>query len=321
MNRLKIFAGGANSSLAESICRNLSQKPGEIYLHQFPSGEHYCRYMDNIRGGDVFLIQPLSTPVNENTMQLLIMADAARRASAERITAVIPYLGYSRQERKDKSRAPISAKLVLDLISAAGINRVIAMDLHAPQIQGFTNLPFDHLYFAPKLIERLTLGCSLESLNDYVVVAPDVGAVKRAESYSEALGCDLAIITKKRKGDTKVEHTSFVGDVSGKRVLMVDDLTESCGTLIGAAKLCKEKGASHVTCAVTHACLTQTGVDRLADAIQQKVIDKFFHSDTVSYYWHLKFKPPEVEQISVSGVFSRAIRCIHENESISELFE
>ena len=316
-HQLKVFAGTSNEGLARQICDNLSISKGKVTHHKFPSDEHYCQFGENLRGGDVFLIQTLSKPVNENLMQLLIMADAARRASADRITAVIPYLGYSRQDRKDKSRTPISAKLVLDIIEAAGINRVIAMDLHAPQIAGFTNIPFDHLNFSPSLVARLKMdGC-----NNCVVVAPDIGAVKKAESYAALLGCDMAIISKKRHGDTKVEHTSFIGDVNNKSVFIIDDLTESCGTLIGAAKLCRERGASHITCAVTHPCFTEVGVDRLSEAFQNKVIDKFYHSDTVSYWWHRKLKPSGIETVSVASVFSKAIRCVHENESISELFD
>lgn len=318
MSSLKIFSGNANEPLAQQICDNLSQGLGQIKLHQFPSGEHYCQFKENIRGKDVFLIQPLSAPVNENLMQLLIMVDAARRSSAYRITAVIPYLGYSRQDRKDKSRTPISAKLVLDMIATAGVDRIISMDLHAPQINGFTNLPFDHLYFSPVLIKVLK-----ESITDCIVVAPDVGAVKRSSVFSRALKCSLAIINKERTNDTQVEHTSFIGDVKDKKVFIIDDLTESCGTLIGAAKLCKERGAKQVICAVTHACFTKLGVERLDEALKPYgVIDRFYHSDTVKYWWHKKdFPTGKLFTLSVAGLFSRAIRSTHENESISELFK
>ena len=255
-------------------------------------------------------------------MQLLIMADAARRASAERITAVIPYLGYSRQDRKDKSRTPISAKLVLDVIQSAGIDRVVTMDLHAPQIAGFTNLPFDHLSFSPVLsntiLDILTHDSSIEGGN-LVFVAPDVGAVKRAESFSKKLGCPIAIITKNRLSDTEVNHTSFIGDVRGKSAIIVDDLTESCSTLIGAAKACRENGAKKVIAAVTHACITDKGVSQLSEAIKEGVIDKFVHSNTVNFNWGDEI-PEQMKEVCVAGVFARAIRCIHENESISELF-
>jgi ribose-phosphate pyrophosphokinase len=317
MSSLKIFPGDANRPLAQQICDNLSQGLGDVALHQFPSGEHYCQFKENIRGKDVFLIQPLSTPVNENLMQLLIMVDAARRSSADRITVVIPYLGYSRQDRKDKSRTPISVKLVLDMISAAGVDRIISMDLHAPQINGMTNLPFDHLYFSPVLIKEIKNNC-----DNCAVVAPDVGALKRASIYSKALKCNLAIINKERLDDTQVSHTSFIGDVKDKKVFIVDDITESCGTLIGAAKICKEKGAKEVVCAVTHPCLTRLGLDRLEKSLVDGVIDVFYNSDTVRYECQRNVDPTgKIKVLSVAGIFSRAIRSTHENESISELFK
>ncbi len=323
---LKVFSG-SDDIFAQKVCSHLSIPLGSILHHQFPSDEFYCQYKENIRGSDVFLIQSLSKPVNENLMQLLIMADAARRASAGRITAVIPYLGYSRQDRKDKSRTPISAKLVLDVIQSAGINRVITMDLHAPQIAGFTNLPFDHLSFSPILTKAILEAVPTQDVlqkRSLVVVAPDVGAVKRAESFAKRLGYPIAIITKNRLSDTEVDHTAFIGDVKGKDVIIIDDLTESCSTLIGAAKVCKEHGASNVIVAVTHACITDTGLFRLADAFKDKTIDKFFYSNTVNFTWkntvNFLNQGETMKEVCVSGVFARAIRCVHENESISELF-
>lgn len=298
----------ANKSLLET-------KPmvfGKVYHHQFPSGEWYCQIQENIRGADVFLVQTISYPANDNLMQLLIMADAARRASAGRITAIIPYLGYSRQDRKDKSRVPISAKLVMDIIAAAGINRVVTMDLHAPQIAGFTNLPFDHLHFLP------CLTTAVAPLGIETVVAPDVGAVKRAETAARKMNVDLAIITKRRKSDTEVEATSFIGDVKGKNVLVIDDLTESAGTIVQAAKICKEQGAAKVYGAVTHAAITNVGTTRLAEAIEAKVLDGFYFSNTIIQ----KAGPaPQINVVDVSGLFSKAINCIHNDESISSLFE
>jgi ribose-phosphate pyrophosphokinase len=323
---LKVFAG-SDDSFAKKVCGHLSIPLGAILHHKFPSDEFYCQYKENIRGSDVFLIQSLSKPVNENLMQLLIMADAARRASAGRITAVIPYLGYSRQDRKDKSRTPISAKLVLDVIQSAGINRVITMDLHAPQIAGFTNLPFDHLSFSPKLCETILEEITHDPLiqgGNMVFVAPDVGAVKRVETFAKKLGCPIAILTKNRLSDTEVDHTAFIGDVNGKSVVIVDDLTESCSTLIGAAKSCKEHGAKNVVAAVTHACITGDGVINLSAAMRDGVIDRFIHSNTVTFNYgrtinHVAGKEG-VREICIAGVFARAIRCVHENESISELF-
>jgi ribose-phosphate pyrophosphokinase len=313
-NRCLLFTGNASKSLGKEIANfGLDIGFGEIYHHQFPSGEWYCQLKENVRGADVFLLQAITQPANDNLMQLLIMADAARRASAGRITAIIPYLGYSRQDRKDKSRVPISAKLVMDIIEAAGINRVVTMDLHAQQIQGFTNLPFDHLQFRP------TLANAIKSRNINVVVAPDTGAIKKALEFSEKEGMDFAFIVKNRKDDTIVRVTQFVGDVKGKNILVLDDLTESAGTLIEAAKECKAQGAKEIYCAVTHACLGKLGFDRLHRAFESGLIDHFYSSNTV-ITTNDEFIPDKATVVSVSEVFAKAIHGIHNNESISSLF-
>ncbi len=276
MNNLKIFAGTSNLPLAQKISDNLHTKLGNIYHHKFPSGETYCQFKDNIRGCDVFLVQGITNPANENLMELLVMADAARRASADRITAVIPYFGYARQDRKDKSRVPITAKLVLDLIEASGIDRVVTMDLHSPQVGGFTNLPFDHLTFEPVLSTWIKENFNLPTDRDkLVLMAPDVGAVKRIEKYATTLNVDFGFISKKRLGDDKVELQSIVGDVNGKNVVIIDDLTESCGTMIQAAEACKKHGAQRAVCAVTHGCITSTGVTRIQSALEDKIVDQF----------------------------------------------
>src|SRR5579862_2793368 len=248
---MKVFSGSSNRPLVEQICRHLRMPVGEVYLHSFPSGERYCQFKENIRGEHVFLVQSTSKPVNDNLMELLVMCDAARRASAEKISVVIPYFGYSRQERKDKPRVPISAKLVMDMIACAGATRIVTLDLHAPQEQGFTNLPVDQLSFRPALLD------AVKNENIQCVVAPDIGAVKRAEEYASAMGVDLVIISKKRKGDSDVELKHFIGSVRRRNVLIVDDMTESGGTLVQAAKACKEKGAKNVFCAITHGCFTE----------------------------------------------------------------
>ena len=223
MKNLKLFSGTSNIPLAEKIAENLFTKLGDIYHHRFPSGETYCQFKENIRGCDVFLIQGITNPANENLMELLVMADAARRASAERITAVIPYFGYSRQDRKDRSRVPISAKLVLDIIETAGIDRVVTMDLHSPQVGGFTNLPFDHLTFEPVLVNYIKNNYDPSEIrNNIVLMAPDVGAVKRIEKYASLLKCDFGFISKKRIGDEKVELQSLVGDVKNKKVIIIE---------------------------------------------------------------------------------------------------
>jgi ribose-phosphate pyrophosphokinase len=325
MNNLKIFSGTSNIPLAHKIAVNLLTNLGEIYHHTFPSGESYCQFKENIRGSDVFLIQSISQPANENLMQLLIMADAARRASADRITAVIPYFGYSRQDRKDKSRVPISAKLVLDLFEASGIDRVVTMDLHSPQVGGFTNLPFDHLTFEPVLIDHIkSYGVNAK---DIIIMAPDVGAVKRAEKYASYLKCDFGFISKKRIGDEQVELQSISGNVQDKHVYLIDDLTESCGTLIQAGAACKKNGARRVVGAVTHGCFTETGMERLSAAMphpnlleQNPSIDEFIHSNSVNHLWKNKYKPSDIVSLDVSSLFAKAINSIHKNESVSELF-
>lgn len=322
MNKLKIFSGTSNLPLAKGIAEKLSIKLGEIYHHNFPSGESYCQFKENIRGSDVFLIQGITNPANEHLMQLLVMADAARRASAERITAVIPYFGYARQDRKDKSRVPISAKLVLDLIQSAGIDRILTMDLHSPQICGFTNLPFDHLTFEPVLSNYIKLNFS-DRLNNLIIMAPDVGAVKRAEKYAETIGCSFGFISKKRAGDESVLLQNIVGDVSKKTVIIIDDMTESAGTLIQAATACKDRGATEIICAVSHGCFTDVGRRRLSEAMPpsgESIIDLFIHSDSADVWWKEKYKPLEIKALSVDKLFASAINSIHNNESVSELF-
>jgi ribose-phosphate pyrophosphokinase len=315
---VKIFSGTSNQPLAEKIVKNLDSKLGDIYHHTFPSGETYCQFKENIRGCDVFLVQGITQPANENLMELLVMADAARRASAERITAVIPYLGYARQDRKDKSRVPITARLVLDLIATAGIDRVVTMDLHSPQVGGFTNLPFDHLTFEPVLVDYIRSKYhSLDCRDNVVLMAPDVGAVKRIEKYSSVLKSDFGFISKKRLADDKVDLQNIVGNVKDKHVIIIDDLTESLGTMVQAAKECKRQGAVKVTCAVTHGCLTSIGLLRLSEADS---IDEFIHSNTTNTWGNIGFKPANVTELDVSMLFAKAIRSINKNESVSELF-
>lgn len=297
---------------------NLETKLGEIYHHKFPSGETYCQFKENIRGCDVFLVQGITNPANENLMELLVMADAARRASADRITAVIPYMGYARQDRKDKSRVPITARLVLDLIATSGIDRVVTMDLHSPQVGGFTNLPFDHLTFEPVLVNYIRSKYhSLDCRDKVVLMAPDVGAVKRIEKYSSILKSDFGFISKKRINDDRVDLQNIVGNVKDKHVIIIDDLTESLGTMVQAAKECKRQGAVKVICAVTHGCLTDVGMKRLTEADS---IDEFIHSNTNNIWNSIGFKPENVTELDVSGLFAKAIRSIHNNESVSELF-
>src|SRR6201982_3489084 len=244
---LKVFSGSANRDLAERICKYIGVPLGQGTISSFPDGETYVKIEENIRGHDVFIIQPTCPPTNQHLMELLIMVDAARRASADRITAVIPFFGYARQDRKDQPRVPITAKLIANLLVAAGANRVLTVDLHAQQIQGFFDIPVDHLYAAPVMYEYL----KTKKLRDLVVVSPDVGGLKMAYAYSQVLGAGLAIVAKRRKSATEVESMALIGETRGKNVLLVDDLTETAGTLTTAADLLKGKGAKKIVACVS----------------------------------------------------------------------
>jgi len=332
---MKIFSGGSNLPLTEAICNRLGSPIGKIELKKFPSGEHWCQFQENIRGTDVFLVQSLASPVNDNLMELLLMSDAARRASAGRITAVIPYFGYARQDRKDKPRVPISARLVMDMIATAGFDRILTMDLHAPQIQGFTNLPLDHLSFKPALVETLRCTPRIDC-----VVAPDIGSVKRADEYATAIGSELVIISKKRKTSEDVEVKHFIGDVKGKRVLILDDLTESAGTIDEAVKACKENEAKEILVAITHGCFTWVADSRLVPLFMNGTLSRMYVSNTVNFklsledidpkagglYGHARGVPipnqlDKVTTVDVSDLFAKAIKYIHNNESVSSLFK
>src|SRR5271169_4806048 len=236
---MKIFSGSAHRDLAQRICQSIGAPLGDAVVSSFPDGETRVKINENIRGRDVFIVQPTCPPTNQNWMELFILIDAARRASAYRITAVIPYFGYARQDRKDQPRVPITAKLVANLLVAAGASRVLTLDLHAQQIQGFFDIPVDHLYAAPVMYEYL----KQKQLTDLVVVSPDVGGVKMAYAYSQVLGGGLAIVAKRRKSAMEVESMAVIGEIKGKNVLLVDDLTETAGTLTSAAALLKKKGA------------------------------------------------------------------------------
>jgi ribose-phosphate pyrophosphokinase len=312
---MKIFSGNSNPVLVDKVCEKLSLTRGRVKLKTFASGEKFCQFEENVRGADVFLVQSTSSPANDNLMELLIMADAARRASAGRITAVIPYFGYSRQDRKEKSRVPISAKLVMDLLKAGGFDRILTMDLHAPQIGGFTNLPFDHLSFMPTLVHQL------KGLDIDTIIAPDIGSVKRANEYASEMKKELAIIDKRRIDETHVEVKSFIGDVKGKNVIIIDDLTESAKTLIEAATECKKLGAKNIYTAITHGCFSPPGVDNLMKLFldKDKLISCLFYSNTIQNAGPL-YKMAEMVEVDVSSLFARAIRNIHENQSVSELF-
>jgi len=307
---VKIFSGTANQPLARAICQSIGMELGKISITSFPDGETFVKIEENVRGEDVFLVQPTSPPTNHNLMELFIMMDALRRASAHRITAVLPFYGYARQDRKDQPRVPITAKLVANLLVAAGANRILAMDLHAQQIQGFFDIPVDHLYAAPVMYEYLRR----KKLTDLVVVSPDVGGLKMAHAYSQTLDASLAIVAKRRKSATEVESMAVIGDIKGKNVLMVDDLTETAGTLTSAAALLKKKGAKTILACVSHAILNEQGIERL----RKSSIDELITTDTVQ-------RPPidgvKITTLSVANLLGEAIKRINTNSSVTSLFE
>src|SRR5256885_1552433 len=256
---VKIFSGTSNIPLSEAICAYIGVELGKSTIKPFPDGETFVKIEENVRGEDVFLIQSTSPPTNHHLMEMFIMIDALRRASAARITAVLPFYGYARQDRKDQPRVPITAKLVANLIVAAGASRGLTMDLHAQQIQGFFDIPVDHLYAAPVMYEYLRS----EKLENLVVVSPDVGGLKMAHAYSQVMEAGLAIVAKRRKNATEIESMTVIGEIKGKTVLMVDDLTETAGTLTTAASLLKQKGAKKILACVSHAILNDLGIERL----------------------------------------------------------
>lgn len=307
---MKIFSGTANEPLARAICRYIGIELGRATIRPFPDGETFIRIEENVRGVDVFVVQPTSPPTNHNLMELFIMMDALRRASAKRITAVLPFYGYARQDRKDQPRVPITAKLVANLLVAAGANRILTVDLHAQQIQGFFDIPVDHLYAAPVMYEYL----KQKQLSNLVVVSPDVGGLKMAHAYSETLEAGLAIVAKRRKSATEVESMAVIGEIRGKNCLLVDDLTETAGTLVNAAALLKRKGARQILACVSHAILNEIGVQRL----RKSEIDELITTDTV-------LRPPlegvPITTLTVAGLLGEAIKRIHSNSSVNSLFE
>ena len=308
---IKIFTGNANPKLAADICKIIGTKLGESEVKSFADGEASVSLYETVRGSDVFLIQSTCKPVNDSLMELLIMVDACRRASAGRITAVMPYFGYARQDRKAKSRDPISAKLVANMLVAAGVDRVLTMDLHANQIQGFFDIPVDHLYAAPVLIRHLREHY-VKDLQNLVVVSPDVGGVKMARAYSDALGAELAIVAKHRVNATHVEAMNVIGDVEGRDAVLIDDMTETAGTLCAAANILKERGAQRVFACVSHGVLGDMARERIAGSCIERVLT----SDTVPMAYG-----PKVDCISVGDLLGHAVQRIHDGESVSSLFD
>ena len=307
---MKIFSGTANPTLARAICKSIGSDLGQCTITPFPDGETFVKIEENVRGEDVFIVQPTSPPTNHNLMELFIMIDALRRASATRITAVLPFYGYARQDRKDQPRVPITAKLVANLLVAAGANRILAMDLHAQQIQGFFDIPVDHLYAAPVMYDYL----KKKNLTDLVIVSPDVGGLKMAHAYSQVLEGGLAIVAKRRKSATEVESMAVIGEIKGKNALLVDDLTETAGTLTQAAALLKKKGAKKILACVSHAILNDVGIERL----RKSMIDELITTDTVQ---RPAIDGVKITTLSVAGLLGEAIKRIHSNSSVNSLFE
>ncbi len=306
---LKIFTGNAHPLLAREICNCAHLPLGAAEVKSFPDGETFVRIDENVRGLDTFIIQPTCQPANQQIMELLIMVDALRRASAGRITAVMPFFGYARQDRKDQPRVPITAKLVANLLVTAGVDRIIALDLHAQQIQGFFDIPLDHLYASPIFFEYLK---QLKLEKDLVIISPDVGGMKMASAYANLLGVPLGFVAKRRLSDTAVEASNLVGEVQGKDVLLVDDLTETASTLYAAAMLIRASGARSVRAAVTHGMLNHLGRARIAEGCLDELITT--NSTPVDS------SGLPITVLSVAGLFAEAIQRIHAHESVTSLF-
>lgn len=312
LENLKIVSGNANKELAEKIAKELNIKLCDATIETFSDGEINVEITESIRGADVFLIEPLSPNVNFHLMELLILIDAAKRASAGRITAVIPYFGYARQDRKDRPRKPITAKLVADLLEAAGANRILTIDLHASQIEGFFNIPVDHVTAIPLIRKYVEKNINLENI---VVVSPDVGSAKKSRKLSSALCLPLAIIDKQRTGNNKCEVLNLIGDVTNKDVIILDDLVDTAGTVANAVDAIKELGAKDVYLACTHPVFSGPAIERLKAAKLKQIIT------TNSIILPKEKQLKNIEVLDLAHCMSRAIQTIHENKSIGDLFK
>jgi len=308
---LKLFSGKANPALAKEICAYLGISIGEATVSSFSDGEARVRIDENVRGADVFVMQSTCPPVNDSIMELLIMIDALKRSSAYRITAVIPYFGYARQDRKDQPRVPISAKLIADLITTAGADRVLTMDLHAGQIQGFFNIPVDHLYATPVLLDYI----SKVGGKDLVVVSPDAGGVERARAFAKRLQANLAIIDKRREGPNQTQIMNIIGDVEGLSALLLDDMIDTAGTIVQGAQACANKGARRVWAGCTHAVLSGPALER----IQASCLEEIVVTNTIPLNGKEQ-RCPKLRVLSVAPLLGEAITRIHEEESVSSLF-
>lgn len=305
---LKIITGNANRPLAESIVKNLGVELCKAQITRFSDGEIQVKVDDNVRGADCFIVQPTCMPVNEHLMELLIISDALRRASARKITAVIPYYGYGRQDRKAEPRVPITAKLVANLIVASGVTRVLSMDLHAGQIQGFFDIPVDHLYGTPVFLKHLTD----KKYNDLVVVSPDAGGVERARAFAKHLNAELAIVDKRRPRPNEAAIMNIIGEVNGRTAIILDDLVDTAGTLTKVAAAIKDKGATEVYAAASHGVLSGAAIQR----IEESCIKELIITDSIP----LARKSPKIEVLTIAPLLAEAIKRIYNDESVSELF-
>ena len=309
---MKIFSGNSNKSLAKDICKYLNVELGKLNIKKFSDGELFVDFEENIRNEDVFIIQSTNPPA-ENILELLLMLDAAKRASAKNVVAVIPYFGYGRQDRKDKPRVPISARMLLDIISAVGVDRIVSMDLHSAQIQGFANVPFDHLY------SRIALFSHLKNLNlnedNGVVLSPDVGSAKMSQAYAKTLGVGFALIDKRRPKPNEAEIANLIGELSNKHVLIIDDMIDTAGTICNAAQAAKENGALSVSAIATHPVLSGPAIERLENSAISKVIV----CNTIELNEKQKFNKLQV--INVADVFGESIKRIVDGTSLSSMFK
>ncbi|MGE5843678.1 MAG: ribose-phosphate pyrophosphokinase [Syntrophaceae bacterium] len=312
LERMRIFSGNSNKKLAEDICTKLGIALGKANVATFSDGETRVEINENVRGMDVFIIQSTCPPVNDHVMELLILIDAMKRASADRVTAVIPYYGYARQDRKVAPRAPISAKLVADLITAAGASRVLSVDLHAGQIQGFFNIPVDNLFATPILLKYMMSNFA----NNLVIVSPDTGGVERARAFAKRLDATLAIIDKRREGPNESQVMNIIGNVKGKRVIVLDDMIDTAGTMVQAAAALEAEGATEVIACCTHAVLSGPAIDRIDDSNLKEIIV----TDTIPLHERARQCKKKITVLPVAGFLSEAVRRIYYNDSVSSLF-
>jgi ribose-phosphate pyrophosphokinase len=308
---LKIFSGRAHPALAQEICAYLGIPLGELTLYNFSDGEDYCQIDENVRGADVFVVQPTCSPVNDHMMELLILLDAFRRSSASRLTAVMPYFGYARQDKKDKPRVPIAAKLMADLLTASGADRILTMDLHTAQIQGFFNIPVDHLFAAPVLLDAVR---KME-LEDLVIVSPDVGGLTRARAIAKRLDASLAVIDKRRTGKNETEILNVVGEVAGKDVLILDDIIDTAGTLTQAEAALREQGARRTYAAAVHGVFSGPALERITTS----KLERLLVTNTIPVEAAMA-RCPRIKALSVAPLLGEAIQRIHDGASVSSLF-